>query len=180
VENTKAPPQVFPDHVEETVRSIARLRAEHHEDATPLQRFVAWLTGRLARPRVLGVISFVVVAWIGLNLTLVAFGDRPVDPPPFAWLTDVVSVVSLYMVVLILGAQRHEEQLALRREMLILEMAILSEQKIAKVIALLEEIRRDNPLIRDRHDPGAETLAQPADPQSVLEAIKQAESASSK
>ena len=37
-----------------------------------------------------------------------------------------------------------------RRELLILELAILSEQKTAKVIQLLEEVRRDNPLIHDR------------------------------
>jgi uncharacterized membrane protein len=79
------------------------------------------------------------------------------------------------MVVLIIGAQRHEEQLAQRREMLLLELAVRSEQKIAKVIALIEESRRDNPLLPDRNDPGAETLSQPSDPGSVLDAIKQAQ-----
>ena len=44
----------------------------------------------------------------------------------------------------------------------------MSEQKTAKVIQLLEESRRDNPLIRDRVDQEAEAMAQPADPQSVL------------
>jgi uncharacterized membrane protein len=48
----------------------------------------------------------------------------------------------------------------------------LSEQKIAKVIQLLEESRRDNPLVGNRLDSEAEPMAQPADPQSVLDAIK--------
>ncbi len=43
------------------------------------------------------------------------------------------------------------------------------------MISLLEESRRDNPFMRDWHDPGAETLAQPSDPSSVLDAIKQAQ-----
>jgi uncharacterized membrane protein len=55
--------------------------------------------------------------------------------------------------------------------MLILELAILSEQKIAKVIQLLEESRRDDPNIRDRRDPEAETMGQAADTRSVLDAI---------
>jgi uncharacterized membrane protein len=59
--------------------------------------------------------------------------------------------------------------------MLLLELAVRSEQKIAKVIALIEESRRDNPLLPDRNDPGAETLSQPSDPGSVLDAIKQAQ-----
>ena len=76
-------------------------------------------------------------------------------------------------VVLILATQRREYQLAQLREQLTLELAILSEQKTAKVIQLLEESRRDNPLIRDRVDQEAEAMAQPADPQSVLDAIKE-------
>jgi hypothetical protein len=56
-----------------------------------------------------------------------------------------------------------------------LELAILSEQKTAKVIHLLEESRRDNPLIRNRVDQEAEAMAQPADPQSIKEIHDEAE-----
>jgi hypothetical protein len=73
----------------------------------------------------------------------------------------------------ILATQQREYQLAQLREQLTLELAILSEQKTAKVIQLLEESRRDNPLIRNRVDQEAEAMAQPADPQSVLDAIKE-------
>ena len=77
------------------------------------------------------------------------------------------------MVVLILATQRREDQLGQRRELLLLELAILSEQKTAKVIQLLEEFRRDSPLIHNRVDQEAAAMAQPADPQSVLDAIKE-------
>ena len=66
-----------------------------------------------------------------------------------------------------------EDQLAQLHEQLNLELANLSEQKTAKVIQLLEESRRDNPLIRNRVDQVAEAMAQPADPQSVLDAIRE-------
>jgi uncharacterized membrane protein len=113
------------------------------------------------------------VAWISLNLLAPALGYRPIDLPPFSWLASAVSLVSLYTVVLILATQRREDQLGRRRELLILELAILSEQKTAKVIELLEEVRRDNPFIRDRVDQEAEVMAQPADPKSVLNVIKE-------
>ena len=67
---------------------------------------------------------------------------------------------------MILATQRREYQLAQLREQLTLELAILSEQETAKVIQLLKESRRDNPLIRDRVDQEAEAIAQPADLQS--------------
>jgi uncharacterized membrane protein len=77
------------------------------------------------------------------------------------------------MVVLILATQRREDQLAQHREQLILELALLSEQKTAKVIELLEEFRRDSPLIHNRVDRQADSMAQPADPQQMLDAIKE-------
>jgi hypothetical protein len=41
------------------------------------------------------------------------------------------------------------------------------------VIELLEESRRDNPLIHNRVDQEADVMAKPADPKTVLEAIKE-------
>src|SRR5664279_5854211 len=39
------------NHIEETIRSVARLHAEHHENATPLQRAADRITALLGRPR---------------------------------------------------------------------------------------------------------------------------------
>jgi uncharacterized membrane protein len=168
-----APLPLLPAHIEETIRSIARLHAEHHQNATPLQRAVDRITALLGRPRFIGVLTALAVGWISLNLLTAALGYRPIDPPPFSGLGGAVSLVSLYLVVVILATQRRENQLAQLREQLTLELAILSEQKTAKVIQLLEESRRDNPLIRDRLDQEAEAMAQPADPKSVLDAIRE-------
>jgi uncharacterized membrane protein len=171
--DTNAPPPILPTHIEETIQSITRLHAEHAQNATPLQRTVDRMTALLGRPQFIGVLTVIVAGWIGLNLLAAALGYRPIDPPPFPWLGGAVSLLSLYMVVLILATQRHEDQLAQHREDLSLELLILSEQKTAKVIQLLEESRRDNPLIRNRVDQEADTMAQPADPSSVLDAIKE-------
>jgi uncharacterized membrane protein len=173
VPDTNDPPPSLPAHVDETIRSIARHRAEHHENSTPLQRAVDRATALLGRPMFLCVLTVTVAGWMGLNMLAAALGDRPIDPPPFPWLGGAVSLLSLYMVVLILATQRREDQFARQRDLLILELAILSEQKTAKLIQLLEESRRDNPLMQDRVDQEAEIMARPADPQSVLASIKE-------
>lgn len=165
-----APPPVVV-HIDETISSIAKLRAEHRDKATPMQRMVDRLVTLLARPQFIGLLSLAMVAWIGFNLLSAWLGETVIDAPPFPGLGEAISLTSLLMVVLILISQQREDQLARHREMLILELAILSEQKIAKVIQLLEESRRDNPNLRDRHDPEAETMGQAADTQSVLNAI---------
>src|ERR1700730_5705260 len=172
MDDTNVSLPLLPAHIEETIRSIARLHAEHHQNATPLQRIVDRTTAVLGRPRFIGVLTAIAAAWISLNLLAAALGYRPIDPPPFSGLGSAVSLVSLYLVVVILATQRRENQLAQPREQLTLELAILSEQKTAKVIQLLEEARRDNPLIR-RVDQEADAMAQPADPKSVLDAIRE-------
>jgi uncharacterized membrane protein len=166
MDDTNIASPMLPAHLEETIRSIDRLHAEHARDATPLQRAVDRMTTLLSRP------GFV-VGWVSFNLLAAALGHRAIDPPPFSALAAATSLASLYMVVLILGTQRREDQLAQHREQLILELALLSEQKTAKVIELLEEFRRDNPHIHNRVDQQADAMAQPADPQQMLDAIKE-------
>ena len=54
-----------------------------------------------------------------------------------------------------------------------MELVITNEQKTAKVIQLLEELRRDMPQVENRHDAEAVAMAQPANPEVMLEAIKE-------
>jgi uncharacterized membrane protein len=163
---------ILPAHIEDTIRSIAQLHAAHHHGASPLQRAADRMTRFMGRPRFIGLLTVLVTGWIAANLLLQELGYRAVDPAPFVWLELVVSLVALYMVVLVLTTQRREDQLAQHREQLTLELAILGEAKTAKIIELLEAIRRDSPTLPDRHDEQAAAMAAPADPQSVLDAIK--------
>ena len=171
-----AAPSILPIHIEETIQSIARLHAEHHANATQHQRVVDRITSLLGRPSFIAALTVFVVGWVNLNGLAAALGYRALDPPPFPWLAGAASLASLYLVVLILTTQRRDDRLAQRRELLNLELAILSSQKTAKVVALLEELRRDSPAVRDRVDELANVMSRPADPQSVIDAINETRS----
>jgi uncharacterized membrane protein len=164
---------ILPAHIEETIRAIAKLHADHHQEAGTLQRIVERLTAWIGRPRFIAALTAVVVLWITSNLLVGFFGSRPWDPPPFNWLEGGLGLLALYVTVLILTTQRRDDQLAGYREQLTLELAILSEQKSAKIIALLEEQRRDHPHLENRVDTEAAAMAVAADPQTVLDAIKE-------
>jgi uncharacterized membrane protein len=166
--DTNVSSPVLPPHIEGTLHSIARLRAEHHQNATPFQRVVDQATAFLGHPLFICTLTTVIAAWIGLNLALTTVGYRPIDPPPFSSLGAVTSVASLYVALVILVTQRREYKLTKLLEQLSLELAMLSERKMAKVIQLLEESRRDNPHVHNRVDQEAEAMAEPADSQSVL------------
>lgn len=164
--------EAVPAHVEDTVQAVAHFHAKHEADASPLQRLIEQATRRVGRPVFIAFLTALVVSWIALNLALMAFGRTPVDEPPFFWLQGVVTLIALYMTVFILTTQRREDKLAGLRDQLTLELSILSEQKSAKIIALLEELRRDHPDISDRSDEDADVLSTPVDPDVVVDALQ--------
>jgi uncharacterized membrane protein len=178
VPETDATSSIPPVHIEETIQSIAGLNAEHHANGTHHQRVVDRITSLLGRASFIATLTAFVVSWVSLNCLALALGYRAPDPPPFAWLAGASSLASLYLVILILTTQRGDDRLTQRRELLNLELTILSEQKIAKVVALLEELRHDSPHLHNRVDELAEVMARPADPQSVIDAIKESHSES--
>jgi uncharacterized membrane protein len=163
---------ILPAHIEGTVQAIAKLHAEHYQQSTSLQRIVDRMTALVGRPGFVGLLTLAVLVWVLANLGTTWLGWEPLDPPPFAWLQGVVGLMALYMTALILATQRREDQLAGHREQLTLELAILGEQKSAKIIQLLEEMRRDDPSLANRVDYEAAAMSTPADPQAALDAIK--------
>lgn len=159
------------EHIQENVDAISAVyeRAEH--DMPRGQRGIELVVAALGRPRFLYFYVIVAGLWVSGNLLARRMGLEPVDAPPFFWLQGCVATTSLIMTILILIAQNRQSRLAERRAHLDLQVNLLAESKIAKVIALLEELRRDTPMIKDRHDGVAEAMKQPADPQLAVRAL---------
>ena len=163
---------ILPAHIESTIQAIAQLHSEHYQKSVPLQRIVDRMTSAIGRPGFIAGLTVAMLVWCVGNLISLWAGHRPWDEPPFFWMQGGVGLGALYVTILILTSNRHADQLAGYREQLTLELAILAEQKSAKIIELLEEMRRDDPSLHNRHDPEALALSVPADPQHVLDAIK--------
>src|SRR5271154_1963027 len=166
-----APP--LPEHVESTVQASAALHAEHEASANPAERLADWGTARLGKPVSVALLVVFVLAWIGVNLGLRAFRLPVFDVPPFEWLELLLSFAAAFMTIVILASQYRAGGLAGRREQLMLQLAFLSDHKVAKIIALLEELRRDDPLIRDRHDHQAEAMTHTTDPGEIIDSIRE-------
>ena len=167
--------QERPAHLEESVRTLADLHDEHYERLPPLGRALDAVTANAGRAEFVIALAVLAMGWIVLNLAMRAMGRAAFDPPPFSYLQTAVSVLALMMTALILSTQRREDLLSTRREQLTLELSLLAEQKASKAIQLLEELRRDSPVIADRRDDDAETLSTPTDARMILEAISEAQ-----
>ena len=164
--------QKLPKHIEDAISAMAKLHSDHQPKPGTLQRWVENTTALLGRPTFTLILTGAVLAWITVNLTLQTFGQHTPDPPPFALMSSLVSLAALYMAGLILATQRREFQSTTRREQLTLELSIRTEQKVAKLIELIEQLRQDHPDIADRIDKDALEMATSVDLHDVLDAIK--------
>ncbi len=168
---TNAAPDQPESLLDANVQTISELSAHVRERThtrlhQPIER---WL-GIMARPTTLYVLTGLIVLWMLLN----AGKDRP-DPPPFSFLNTTLASLSLLTTVAILIVQAREGQLARERAELELQINLLAEQKVAKLIALVEELRHDLPGVPDREDPQARAMQEGANPASVLNALERRE-----
>lgn len=162
----------YPD--ENTVDQLANLYNRHDQRTSRVQRLANRVTSVLSKPLSLVVIFGLAIAWIIGNYVARATGSTALEEFPFPDLGFIATISALLVALLILTTQRHEEGLAESRAQLTLHIAMLSERKIAKVIELLEEQRRDNPLLPSRTDHEATRLAQPSDHETALDLIDEA------
>ncbi|AFZ37770.1 hypothetical protein Sta7437_4300 [Stanieria cyanosphaera PCC 7437] len=84
-----------------------------------------------------------------------------------------VDIASLLIATGVLVQQTRQDKLAEQRSHLNLQINLLTEQKIAKLIELVEELRKDIPIVHNRYDWEAEMMKEATDPQIVLDILQE-------
>lgn len=138
---------------------------------SPSQRHVEVISDFVGRPAfVLVIVSFVFL-WIGINLIWLVLHRVPFDEPPFIWLQGILGLSSLLTTAVVLIKQNRIAKLSEQRDHLDLKIIMLIEQKAAKLIDLMEELRRDLPNVKNRPDLGAVVMQAAMSPERVLAAL---------
>ena len=111
--------------------------------------------------------------WILVNMWGMAKGWQHVDAPPFAALQGLVSSNALLLTVAVLIRQNRMANIAEHRSHVDLQVNLLTEQKAAKILQLVDELQRE--LTGLRRQPGEDfaELTKPADAHALLHAIKE-------
>jgi uncharacterized membrane protein len=157
----------------QNISDILKLEKKELERATGAQRYLEAVSRRLSQPAYLVGVLLFVGAWIAVNLASAAVGISPFDPPPFPWLENLLTLTALLTTTVVLIGQARQSTLAEQRAHLDLQINLLTEQKVTKVIHLLEELRTDLPGVRERHDPHVSQLKKPTDTAQVVSALKE-------
>jgi uncharacterized membrane protein len=159
----------LPTSAQDNLEAIAELAEKDDADVSPLRAFIERISGFFGTPGYFVFVLLFIVGWIGVNLWGIEHGWTHVDKAPFFWLQGIVSSNALLLTVAVLIRQDRMAQLAEHRAHLDLQINMLTERKVTKVLELVDAFRRERSLPSD-----SETgeLIQPADPHALMSAIK--------
>jgi uncharacterized membrane protein len=155
--------------VRQNVETIADLDRASELRVTRHQHLIEVITFHLGRPRTLYSLLVLVAAWVGVNTLLPGLRW---DRPPFFWLQGLLALLSLTTTTVVLITQNRWVRRVERRSQVELHINLLAEEKIGKLVALLEELRRDLPSVRDRPDSQAEAMSRGTDVREVMDEVE--------
>jgi uncharacterized membrane protein len=163
----------LPQSVTDNLGTIAEYYARHEESVTRAQAFVEKMSVFLGSPAYVAASVAVIIGWIAWNLGAFELHFiKPFDPPPFPFLQGFITLNAFIISTTVLIRQNRMSKLAEHNAHLDLQISLLAEEKTSKIIAMLEDIRRDSPTLPDKVDEEADELSQSADTSTVLEAIE--------
>jgi uncharacterized membrane protein len=166
-----APEESAPDLHSQNIETILEFYSREEGKVSRSQRILERVSGFVGQPVFLGIILLIVALWMLANETLRHLGGIEFDPAPYFWLQGIVGLGALLTATVVLIKQNRLAQLEEQRAHLDLKVTLLTEQKAAKIIDMLEELRRDLPNVRNRHDPEAAALQRSIKPHQVLAAL---------
>jgi len=155
--------------VRKNIATIVTMRLAEEKKKTAAEHLADRLT------QFSGSLAFVYVhvvwftAWIVANLGWL--GTKPFDPFPFSLLTLIVSLEAIFLSTFVLISQNRASLVADRRADLDLQINLLSEHEVTRVLALLDAIADHIGVkIEEKHE--IEDLKKEVGPKQVLEGIE--------
>lgn len=161
------------DILDRDIEAIVAMRMNAERKVSGHQRIIEKATNILGRPLAFYIAVLVAIGWMVVNFFHRLFGLPLFDAPPFAWLQEVVGLSALLMTIIVLTTQNRQAKFTEQRRHLDLQISLLTERKVSKVIELLEELRRDLPSVHNHQDKEAEVMKEPIDPHTALSALNQ-------
>jgi uncharacterized membrane protein len=122
------------EHIDQNIESVVTLQKREWETVGVAQRRVEAVGRWLGRPLYLVGLLTAIAVWVSVNVIRQAQGGW--DPPPFELLDGVMTLISLITTTIVLIAQNRQTKLEKQHTHLELQVALLTEQKVTKIIKL--------------------------------------------
>jgi uncharacterized membrane protein len=159
------------EQISQNIHAVLDFYTRENQKMSYWQRRAERVSLVIGQPVFLGLILLFVALWTLGDISMRLLGLTEFDPPPFFWLQGMLGLAALLTTTVVLIRQNRIAQLEEQRAHLELKVTLLTEQKAAKMIDLLEELRRDLPNVKNRLDPEAVALQKSMNPDLVLAAL---------
>jgi uncharacterized membrane protein len=162
---------LIPEQIVKNVEAITSHQERYQKQASTAQKVLEKAVSVFGRPEFLYFqIGFFTIWEICGHL--VDIGILPTSFPEFDLREQWLDLASLFISTGVLVYENRQEKVSEERSHLMLQLNLITEQKIAKLISLVEELRTDLPNVKNRNDEEAEIMKQATDPQVILEVIQ--------
>src|SRR5262249_28671883 len=160
------------DVVERNIQTIVAIRREMERRKTPQDRVADAITAFSgSMPFVYIHVAWFAV-WMAINLHWTPL--KPFDPFPFGLLTMVVSLEAIFLSTFVLLSQNRMGMVADQRADLDLQINLLAEHEITRILKLVDAMAERMGVIESR-DEEAEELEQDVSPEVLLKEIEDRE-----
>lgn len=133
------PTAPLPDPIAKNIDAIIKLYAQEQQELSPHQRILENTASFFGSPLFMYLLLGGLTFWI-TGSVLRYLGLFPSYFPTFGFFEQGIDVASLLISTGVLIRQFRQERFAEQRTQLMLQLNLLSEQKIAKLIQLIEEL----------------------------------------
>lgn len=156
--------------VERNIRALLTRRQEE-ERHRPLQDRIAGVVTRFTGSMLFVYLHLALVAgWVAANLGLVP--GVPRFDPSFVILASFASVEAIFLSTFVLITQNRMAELADQRADLDLQVSLLSEHEVTRLVSLVTQIAQRMG-IEDAHDPELDELARDVAPEKVMDRMEE-------
>jgi uncharacterized membrane protein len=167
----------LPSSAKENLQLLDSFKDHEEEQASGVQLAIERISYFFGSPAYFAFAILFIMVWATVNTYGVHHGWQHVDAPPFFWLQGLVSSNALLLTVAVLIRQNRMSEVAEHRSHLDLQINLLSEQKVTKILQLVDALQRDGKTPGDGPDVQAENqveeMSKPADAHAIMHAIKQ-------
>jgi uncharacterized membrane protein len=163
----------LPSPAKENLEILSQFQEGEEAKVSGLQLAIERISRMFGSPLFFALAVTFIVAWMAVNAWGQQHAWRHVDPPPFMWLQALVSFIVLLLTVAVLIRQNRMSHVAEQRAHLDLHVNLLTEQKVTKILKIIDELRRDLTALRGRPDAEVTEMTKPADTHALMHAIKE-------
>ena len=160
----------FPQKLQHRRHLLKSFKAREDAKRSASEKFADWMTNFF------GTIPFLVLNGVGFTTWVIANlgwipGFPTFDPFPFVLLTTIVSLEAIFLAIIVLVSQNRAARVADLREEVDLQVNVIAESEITKLIYLLSILLKKQGIDLSQ-DPDLQQMLEPLSPEKIEQMLE--------